>query len=76
MKMGKGRQIDTKSKESTLGFLLIQKQVLESIKASRLANNAQIMEVTLETEEGDCSSKSVVTMTLLIEQANQIRTLQ
>jgi len=74
-KKGKGRQIDTEEEDSILGFSLIQKQVLESIKASRLANKTQIVEATLETDEGDFSSESVVTMALLIKQANQIRTL-
>ena len=74
-KKGKDRQTDTEDEESTLVFSLIQKQVLESVKASRLANKTQIMEATIETDEGDFSSESVITMALLIEQANQIRTL-
>ena len=74
-KKGKGRQTDTEDEDDALVFGLIQKQVLESIKASRLANKAQIVEATIGTDEGDFSSESVITMTLLIEQANQIRTL-
>ena len=49
--------------------------MLESIKASRLANKTQIVEERLEASEGDFSGKLVVTMLLLIEQVNQIRTL-
>jgi len=56
-KKGKGRQTDTEDEESTLVFSLIQKQVLESVKASRLANKTQIVEATIETDEEDFSSE-------------------
>ena len=72
---GKGRQADTEDEKGTLVFSMIQKQVLENVTASRLPNKTQIVEATIGTDEGDFSSELVITMALLIEQANQIRTL-